>query len=484
MSRTPGGRVVRATFAAALTAALVLPASLSQARTVGYASDLTKPDAVAIVAGFRTVWRSSGADDKHGKVLNAAQLAWNDRVVSWINQHATRAQKFRALQDAENRTSGAGYDQSITIADGLGKRLGAFYAKGRINGSLPLTAKLVDTTDGSAGHYLGTKGAKAVFSYPRPYLKSSARAGTVGGDSSACAPSRVNASSLAALRKGKPWVTAHGNLRITRVPSAMDTTRAFAATDVALDAGYGKASLCLGGSFPSGHATAAYSAGLTLATLLPELAPSILARTSEAANNRIVLGVHYPLDVIGGRMVGEAAVAARWSDKRFRDEVLKPARDELVTYLEQRCGGTLAVCIASDTPYANDPYAGRQVPRGGNQAVIDRISAVAAYTARLSYGFAAVGLAGLGASVPRGAENLLRTCYPTLTAAQRRAVLAQTETSSGNTLDTTAPGPHGSAGGSWQRLNLAAAMSASVLRMPDGNVVVLSVGDQPSVTDA
>lgn len=180
MSRTPGGRVVRATFAAALTAALVLPASLSQARTVGYASDLTKPDAAAIVAGFRTVWRSSGADDKHGKVLNAAQLAWNDRVASWINQHATRAQKFRALQDAENRTSGAGYDQSITIADGLGKRLGAFYAKGRINGSLPLTAKLVNTTDGSAGHYLGTKGAKAVFSYPRPYLKSSARAARCG----------------------------------------------------------------------------------------------------------------------------------------------------------------------------------------------------------------------------------------------------------------------------------------------------------------
>src|SRR4051794_9739826 len=82
--------------------------------------------------------------------------------------------------------------------------------------------------------------------------------------------------------------------------------------------------------FPSGHGTTVYEAGLTLATLLPELAPEILARTSEVGNSRMVLGVHYPTDIMGGRMAGEAALAARWSDKAYRTEVLAPARRELV----------------------------------------------------------------------------------------------------------------------------------------------------------
>jgi hypothetical protein len=43
----------------------------------------------------------------------------------------------------------------------------------------------------------------------------------------------------------------------------------FSAHNVALSAGYGTAGLCQGGSFPSGHTTPAYQAGVTLATLLP-----------------------------------------------------------------------------------------------------------------------------------------------------------------------------------------------------------------------
>ena len=79
------------------------------------------------------------------------------------------------------------------------------------------------------------------------------------------------------------------------------------------------------GSYPSGHTSQAYWQGTALATLLPELAPQILARASQAAHHRVVMGVHYPLDVIGGRMMGQAIAERRWSDPEFRP-VLAAAR--------------------------------------------------------------------------------------------------------------------------------------------------------------
>lgn len=466
---------------AALLIALIVPATPAQART-SYPSDDDKPKLNALLVGYRNLWRSSGDADFTGGVRDSAQLRWNDRVTSWINQHATKEQQFRALQNAEYLGSdGSGYDQSLSIADGLGERLGILYVRGRITGRLPLTSALLNTTNGTAGKFLDTGKAKASFSYPRPYLPVSSGAPRIGGDSIACAPDRVNSASLAKLRKGEPWATASGNLRITRVAATTDTTRQFATTDVRLDAGYGSDNLCEGGSFPSGHTTAAYSAGITLATLVPELAPSILARVSEAANNRIVLGVHYALDVIGGRIVGEVAAATRWSDKKFRTKVLTPARTELVDYLESACGDTLAACIASDRAYRNDPYAGQQVPLGGSQVVSNRTTAVMAYTERLSYGFAPSTPSELGAAVPEQAADLLRTAFPTLTKAQRLQVLAQTQTPSGNALDTTVLQLLGISDGSWQRLNLAAAMSATVSVSETGAAKVLAVGGPPTV---
>ena len=84
----------------------------------GYSSDKTKPDLSAALAAFNYRWRASGKADLSGTVKDVVTLAWNDRVASWVNQNATSAQRFRALQDAEYRSAdGSGYDQSITIAD-------------------------------------------------------------------------------------------------------------------------------------------------------------------------------------------------------------------------------------------------------------------------------------------------------------------------------------------------------------------------------
>lgn len=469
-------------FATATAVALLASSGATPAQADPYPSD-TRPDLVPALSGYTDLWQPSGLNDLRGTVKDTAALQWNDRLASWINQHATSSQKFRALQNAAYLASdGSGYDQSITIAEGLGTKLGKIYAQGRINGDLPKTTALINSSTGTTGAYVSTGTAKAAFSYPRPYLPASASATSVSGDEAACAPSAVNAASVTPIRKGRTWATPDGTLKITRVPDTTDTTHTFANTDVVLSAGYGTKGICTGGAFPSGHTTTAYQAGITLATLLPELAPQILARASEAGNNRVVLGVHYPLDIIGGRISGEIALASRWSDAGFRTSVLEPARAELVNYLQSTCGNTLARCIASDKPYTDNPYGGARIPGGTSQVVTDRKSAVKVYTERLSYGFAPTTSTRQSASVPNGAESLLRTTFPTLTDAQRRSVLAQTEIRSGNPLDTTRTSRQGTAPGSWQRLNLAAAMSATVLVGRDGRVRVLSTGGQPTVT--
>ncbi|WP_211327362.1 phosphatase PAP2 family protein [Subtercola boreus] len=339
-----------------------------------------------------------------------------------------------------------------------------------------MTSALINSSNGTSGAYVSTGAAKAHFSYPRPYLPTDPATPAVSGDAVACAPDVVNASSLTANRTGKAYTDANGNLDILRVPATVDATHAFSPNDVTLDPGYGTVGICTGGSYPSGHTTTAYQAGVTLATLLPELAPEILARASEAGNDRIVLGVHYPLDIVGGRIGGEAALAARWSDAEYRSAALEPARTELVDYLEKATGSSIAATIAAEAPYTSNPYGGAAIPGGTSQIVTDLASAVAVFAERATYVFAQTGTEGLAASVPAGAENLLLTTFPTLTDAQRTSVLAQTELDSGYPLDGSE-----TADGSWQRLDLAAATSATVQLKADDSVTVVSTGGAAAV---
>ena len=474
------GRRVRLLGAAAFvtTAVVALPTAASAAAP--YPSDATRPDLVQLLQGYNGYWQSDGTNDLHGTVTDAAVLQRDDQLTVWINQHATAAQKFTALQDAEyQNATGTAYDQSVTIATGLGSILGPAYVQGRQSGALPLTSALINSSNGSTGAYVGTGTAKATFSHPRPYLPSDPHAAPVAGDAAACAPSLIaNASSQQSIRAGRPWADAQGNLDIDRVAPVTDTTHQFSPDDVTLDAGYGTAGICLGGSFPSGHTTTAYQAGITLATLLPELAPEILARTSEAANDRIVLGVHYPLDIMGGRIAGEAALATRWSDATFRTEVLEPARAELLAYFQQVTGHDLAYDMQHDIDYRSNPYGGAAMPGGSPQIVDSKRTATDVYTERLTYGFPTSGTAGLAPSVPAGASNLLLTTFPTLTDAQRTQVLALTEIASGHPLDQSQ-----SADGSWERLNLAAAMSATVQISPNGKLSVINTGTAARVID-
>jgi membrane-associated phospholipid phosphatase len=204
----------------------------------------------------------------------------------------------------------------------------------------------------------------------------------------------------------------------------------------------------LGGSasFPSGHTNQAVLVTTLLATVVPELAPQLLARGSEAGESRVVMGVHYPLDVIGGRMTGTAAAADRWNDPKMRD-ALTQAGNELRAELEWRTGEPLADTVAAQTNYRSDAEASQS------------------YADQGTYGLAPV-YGDAPMIVPQAAPDLLINRFPDLTYAQRAAVLRATALPAGSPLDDQGPD------GSWQRLNLAAASAAQV--STDGGVLTVN----------
>jgi LPXTG-motif cell wall-anchored protein len=484
--RTRTRLTVRALAAGVAAAALVAGSAVA---ANAYPSDDNKPDIPALLTGYYDFWTPESGNALHGTVDDADVLAHNDELTVWINNNATESTRFAALQDSLYGASPDSYDQSITASTAMGSLLGPIYVEGRQSGALPLTSALVSTLNGSSGAYVSTGTAKAAFSYPRPYLPTNVNTDQTGWNAGCLATNGINGSSLAAIRDGQPYAvstpeSSAGNLDIGLLPAVTDDSHEFTVGTPLMNPDYGNqltddSGICTGGSFPSGHTTSAYQADLTLAMLLPEIAPELATRASEGGLHRVVLGVHYPLDVIGGRIAGSAGIAARWSDADYRTSVLEPAAQELRGYLESQCGDTIANCYAKGQPYESDPFGGQAMPGGTSQTVTDRQSAVATYTERLTYGFDTSGQTGLAPSVPTGAASLLSTVFPTLTDDQRTSVLAQTEIASGYPLDLTEAG-----NGSWQRIDLAAAMSATVQKNADGSVTVTSTGGTATVLDA
>ena len=172
--------------------------------------------------------------------------------------------------------------------------------------------------------------------------------------------------------------------------------------------------------------------------MLPESLQDIVSRGLELGENRIVAGMHSPLDVMGGRILGQASATANIVDAN--NAALKKA-----AYAQAQ--GTLMAAAGVTTAEALNAYA------HSADASTDRFADHAAnktdYLRRLTYGLAPIGVTGKAATVPKGAEALLETRLPYLDADQRRVVLKSTALPSGF------PGLDDKEG--WGRLNLFAA---------------------------
>ncbi len=192
------------------------------------------------------------------------------------------------------------------------------------------------------------------------------------------------------------------------------------------------------GGFPSGHTAEAWRDALAMAYLVPQRFQEMLTRASELGEDRILAGMHSPLDVMGGRMLGTATVVYNLNkadNAALKSDAYAQAQAWLIAKSGVADAGALEV-VAHAAPLAADRFADHDA----NRAYVLQ---------RLSYGLPSIHATDQAARVPQGAEALLETRLPYLDGEQRRDVLKTTEVASGYPLLDDAEG--------YGRLNLFAA---------------------------
>ena len=227
-------------------------------------------------------------------------------------------------------------------------------------------------------------------------------------------------------------------------------------------------------SFPSGHTTYGYMGSLLIAVLVPDRYQEMVARAAEYGNDRIVMGAHYAMDVLGGRTVATYDLAHLLAnDPAYMNRPLRNvamitatsepqvpatiadfqaavanARVDLTKALEAACGDTVAACARQDTGRFNAPAM--------NEAFY---ATTQTYGLPVAHPEIADKVEDVGALAPE-AGYLLTAAFPKLSLEEANRILTETEGPGGGFLDD------GSAFGVYSRLNLytAAGRAAALSR--------------------
>ena len=93
------------------------------------------------------------------------------------------------------------------------------------------------------------------------------------------------------------------------------------------------------GSYPSGHAAFAAASAVVLSQLLPEKRDAIFNQARLFAENRIILGLHYPTDIAAGWTAGTLAVAAMMENPLFRRDFAAAKTELRRAHLTATAGG-------------------------------------------------------------------------------------------------------------------------------------------------
>ena len=211
-------------------------------------------------------------------------------------------------------------------------------------------------------------------------------------------------------------------------------------------------------SFPSGHTTYGFMGSILLAVLVPERYPQMIARASEYGNDRILMGAHYAMDVLGGRTLATYDLAHLLAnDPAYVGQTLRgapvikdyqaaviAARADLTEALKANCAADIKACAQDDTGRLSNPAL--------NQA---------AYDATQTYGLPVVYAKNFGVkedvnTLAPEAGHLLTAAFPSLTLEEANQILTDTEGPGGGFLDD------GSSFGVYSRLNLYAASLVAV----------------------
>ena len=88
-------------------------------------------------------------------------------------------------------------------------------------------------------------------------------------------------------------------------------------------------------SYPSGHSTWGAGLALVLSELAPDYRKDLLARGNLVGHDRVLLGIHFPSDIQGGRILAAYLVSRLDADPQFQSDLAK-ANMELSPYLAKQ----------------------------------------------------------------------------------------------------------------------------------------------------